>query len=506
MDMTLDRLLTVTAGKYPEREAFVFEDARTTFSTFQERVNQRANCLLSLGVYKGEHVATLSKNAMGLVESIFAFWRIGAVPVPLNFRLSPGELTYMVIHSDATTILFSREYDEIARHFRENCDAVSRYLCMGRECPDDWLDFDGETTKASSESPGTRVNEEDMATILYTAGTTGRPKGVVATHRNWAWSTLNGCFSWGIEPEVRLTVYPLFHAASIVHILMSVATASTLVVLREFDARRVLELVETEKVNRLGNPPTVYNMLLQVPDIMRYDLSSVRHLASGAEIMPDETRRRLLSVFPGAGISENYGMTESCALLASRAEAQTERKPYSVGRPLHFVEIRIVDGEGRDAPPGEVGEVIARGPNIMKGYYKEAEKSAEALGGGWLHTQDMGKQDEDGFLYIVERQQHMIISGGENIYPKEVEDVLYRHPKIVETAVFGLPDRVWGEKVCAAVVLKKGERLSEEDIGDFCKRTLASFKKPKSVFFVDALPRSAVGKVLRTELKKKYGA
>jgi acyl-CoA synthetase (AMP-forming)/AMP-acid ligase II len=245
-------------------------------------------------------------------------------------------------------------------------------------------------------------------------------------------------------------------------------------------------------------------MLLQVPTIKNYDLSSVKFVASGSEMMPDETRNQLKKIFPGAGIVENYGMTETCAAISSRREIFTESKPYSVGFPLPFVKVRIVDNQGRDVVPGEAGEIIVSGPNIMKEYYKNPEQTAKAIRDGWLHTEDIGRFDEDGFLYIIERKHHMIISGGENIYPKEVEEILYKHPKIIEVAVFGLPDEIWGQKVCAAIVLKPGEQLSSEEVIEFCQENIASFKKPKVVYFVETLPKSPIGKILRSVLKKQF--
>jgi len=301
-----------------------------------------------------------------------------------------------------------------------------------------------------------------------------------------------------------LTVYPLFHAGSIANLAGNIFAGYTLVILKAFDPVQMLQLIQEEKVNRLGNPPTVYKMILQQPDIEKYDLSSVRYLMSGSEVMPDATRNQLKKVFPNAGIIDNYGMTETCGGTTSRSEEYTEAKPYSVGLPPVSLRVRVVNEQGEDTAPGEVGEIIVRGPNVMQEYYKDPEKTAEALRNGWLYTQDLGRLDEDGFLYIVERKKNMIISGGENIYPKEVEDVLYRHPKIAEVAVYGAPDEVWGEKVCAAVVLKKGEQLTAEEVIEFSKQNLASFKKPKFVEFVDELPKSPIGKVLRTELKKRF--
>jgi len=251
-------------------------------------------------------------------------------------------------------------------------------------------------------------------------------------------------------------------------------------------------------------PPTVWNFILHLPGIDKYRRDSVRSISSGAEAMPMETKRRLMEVFPNAKIGESYGMTESTATITTCKPEDVERKFASVGKPFTNVEIRLVDELGNDVHHGEVGEILFRGPTMMKGYYKDPEATAEAIREGWMHTGDLGRLDDEGFLYIVDRKKDMIISGGENIYPREIEEVLYQHPKVLEAAVIGLPDPVWGEKVHAVVVPKEGEVLTKEEIIEFCKERIASFKKPKSVSFVDRLPRNPAGKVLKTVLRKEF--
>jgi acyl-CoA synthetase (AMP-forming)/AMP-acid ligase II len=245
-------------------------------------------------------------------------------------------------------------------------------------------------------------------------------------------------------------------------------------------------------------------MLLLVPDISKFDLSSVRVVGSGAETMPDQTRNNVKQLFPNAGIWEVYGMTEAGGIITVRPENHTASKPFSVGQANLFEDVRVVDEQGNPVPPGEIGEIIVRGPHIMQGYYKDPARNHEALRDGWFYTQDLGRFDEDAFLYVIERKHNMIISGGENIYPKEVEDLLFRHPAVADAAVFGLPDSLWGHRVCAAIVAKKGAQLTEGDVIEFCKGKLAGYKKPRSVFFVESLPRNAVGKVLRSELKELF--
>jgi fatty-acyl-CoA synthase len=504
MNMTVDKFLDINAHNYPQREAVVFEDARADFARLNARVNQKAGAFHSLGVKKGVHVGTLFSNCMEAVESIFALLRIGAVIVPLNFRLTSMEMEYVVGQSDVTILVFQDRFEELVEKIKPNCKEVKTFACSGHNPSAEFADLEKMTREHSTEDPGVELSRDDPATIIYTAGTTGLPKGVVCTQDNWTWAVNNYLVALNSRYDKSLTVFPLFHAAAFVGLFTTIAAGSTYVFMKDFNPEKVLEMIEKEKITRLGNPPTVYRMLLQVPKIMNYDLSSVLHLGSGSESIPDDTRNQLKKVFPNAGILENYGMTETCGGLTTRHESDTDTKPYSVGLPHFTVKIRVVDKGGLDAKPGEIGEIIVRGPNLMKKYYQNPEKTAEALRDGWLHTGDLGHFDQEGFLYIIERKNHMIISGGENIYPKEVEDVLFSHPKIAEAAVFGSPDNVWGEKVCAAVVVKQGNRLESTEVTDFCKEKLAGYKKPKVVYFVEALPKNPIGKVLRSELKKQF--
>jgi len=378
---------------------------------------------------------------------------------------------------------------------------------VGKNPLHDFIDFEKEKSQQSTEAPLIEVKEEDIATIVYTAGTTGKPKGVVATHKNWVWESIDKLFaSWSsfYKAQKVLNTNPLFHSGGFLNLFWSFFPGQTIVLLTKAAPKNIFQWIEKEKVERVHTQPTVYAMMLQFPDIQKYDLSSVKLVGSGGERMPEETRNQLENIFPGAGIYELYGLTEECGTATVRLDRYTKAKPSSVGRSFLFEEIRIVDEQGKDVPVGEVGEVILRCPHMMKEYYKDPEKTANAIRGGWLYTDDLGRLDEDGFLYINERKKNMIVSGGENIYPKEVEDVLLRHPKIVEVAVFGVPDKVWGERICAAIVLENGKQMTADEVIGFCKQNIASFKKPKSVYFVNSLPKSPMNKVLRSELKKMF--
>jgi fatty-acyl-CoA synthase len=504
MKMTLPYLLKRAASKYPKREAIVSEAGRWSYEQWEKNANRRAWALAKRGIKKGDHVATIFLNGNEVLETFFALSNLGAVIVPLNVRLSGKELHYIVEHSDATALILSHEFEPVIREIKGDLPRVEQYFMSGGDVQEDMVDFEQICQGESEEELGVEVEEDDIACILYTAGTTGRPKGVLLSHKNCMWASVNIITNIDLQPEYRvLLVFPLYHAAAFIILVSNLFLGCTQVTLRAFDPKRVMALIEEEKINRMTSPPTVWNFILQLPDLDKYDTSSVRSLSSGAESMPLETKKKLLKHFPNAALGETYGMTETAGTITTLHPKDVLTKMASVGKPFVNVEIRLVDDEGNDVPVGEVGEILARGPNVMAGYYKDPEATSETLRGGWLHTGDLGRLDEEGFLYIVDRKKDMIITGGENVYPREIEEVLYGHPKILEAAVIGLPDPDWGERIHAVVALKEGESLSEQEVIDYCKRYIASFKKPKSVEFVDRLPRSPAGKVLKRILRKR---
>ena len=502
--MTLPYLLRRAASKYPKREAIVSEAGRWSYEQWEKSANRRAWALAKRGIKKGDHVATIFLNGNEVLETFFALSNLGAVIVPLNVRLSGKELHYIVDHSDATALILSHEFEPVIREIKGDLPRVEQYFMSGGDVLEDMIDLEEICQGESEEELGVEVEEDDIACILYTAGTTGRPKGVLLSHKNCMWASVNMITNLDLQPGYRvLLVFPLYHAAAFIILVSNLFLGCTQVTLRAFDPKRVMALIEEEKINRMTSPPTVWNFILQLPDLDKYDTSSVRSLSSGAESMPLETKKELLKRFPNAALGETYGMTETAATITTLHPKDVLRKMASVGKPFVNVEIRLVNDKGNDVSTGEVGEILTRGPNIMVGYYKDAESTAETLRGGWLHTGDLGRLDEEGFLYIVDRKKDMIITGGENVYPREIEEVLYGHPKILEAAVIGLPDPDWGERIHAVVALKEGESLSEQEVVDHCKSYIASFKKPRSVEFVDRLPRSPAGKVLKRVLRKR---
>jgi len=502
--LTMPYLLERAAFKFPDRAAVVSEVGRWTYKTWEQNAKKRAQALAERGIKKGDHVATMFLNGHEVLETFLGLMKLGAVVVPLNVRLSGRELHYIMDHSDARALIFSHEFEKVIREIKGDLPKVSGFFMSGGEVPEDVIDFEKISRDSEPRDPQVEIREEDTACILYTAGTTGRPKGVLLSHRNCIWAAVNVTADVDMKSDYRvLLVFPLYHAAAFILLTTNLYMGSTNVTMRTFDPKRVMELIQEERINRMTFPPTVWNFILQLPHLDTYDTSSVRSLSSGAESMPLETKKQLLKLFPKARLGETYGMTESAATITTLNPDDVLEKMASVGKPFVNVEIRLVDDEDVDVPSGEVGEILARGPNVMMGYYREPEATRDTLKGGWLHTGDLGRLDSEGFLYIVDRKKDMIITGGENVFPREIEEILYAHPMILEAAVIGLPDPEWGEKIHAVVALKEGQALNEQEVIDYTREHIASFKKPRSVEFVDRLPRSPAGKVLKRVLRDR---
>ena len=479
-----------------------------TYREYDCRVNRLANALLALGCRKGEKVATLSLNTIPLCESYFAVWKIGAVLVPLNPRLRGPELTDMMDHSDAAFLIYDETFKEVVESIRPRLPKVKVYVMSGRETPPDTLSFERLKETHHDREPKVEVTEDDDFAIVYTAGTTGEPKGVVLTHRNYIWGILNQLTTYphtGETHDKSLLVFPIAHTGGLIGFTTHITRGATCVLMKAADLRSILHAIEKEQITTLGMVPALFNALSQAPFLEEYDRSSVRLVGSGGAILPEDTKKKIPVIFPKASIFDTFGMTECSGPISILRPEDVFRKVACVGKPFPHHEVRIVDDSRDDVPPGQVGEIIVYGPTVMKEYYKDPETTRMAIVDGWLYTGDLGRVDEEGYIYIVDRKKDIIISGGYNIYPKEIEEVLYSHPKVAEAAVIGVPDDRWGEAVKAVVVCKPGLLAAEEEIIDFCKGKLASYKKPTSVDFVESLPKNSVGKVLKRELRERYG-
>lgn len=504
--MNVGQLLTLQASKFPERTALIFENEKFTYREFNQRCNQFAHSLLGFGLRKGERVATLLFNSNPLVEIFMGTAKAGGVFTPINFRLAAEEVLYLLNHSDARFFIFGEEFYSLVGTIRADLPKVHFFISVGGATPPKTFDYVTLLQESPVEEPDRQISEEDECQMLYTSGTTGKPKGAVITHGNVIWNLVNTLLGReDKEGEISLLSGPLYHAAALNnHFFIRVALAGTSIILKHFDPGKAMELIEKEKINVISGAPAMFHLLLNLPEVEKYDTRSIVRCTAGAAILPDETKLRLMKLFPNAkGVYDVYGATEASPTISALKAADSFRKSACVGPPPPFLEVKIVDDLDREVSRGKVGEIICRGPNVMKGYYKDPQGTEEALRGGWLHTGDMGRMDEEGFIYIVDRKKDMIVSGGENIYPREIEELLFRHPKIQDAAVVGIPDPLWGESVKAFVILKPGRSMTEAEVIEYCKSHVASYKKPRSVRFVEALPRNPSGKVIKTKLREE---
>ena len=502
--MNVGSLLTMPANKFPDRTALIYENKRFTYRQFNQRSNRMAQALLRFGLQKGDRVATLLFNSPDLVEVFMGAAKIGGVFTPVNFRLAAEEVIYLVNHSDARIFVLGEEFFSLAESICSQLPKIERFISVGKAPLARAIEYETLLRESQDEEPDIPVGEEDECQMLYTSGTTGKPKGAVLTHGNVLWNLVNTLLAReDKEGEIALVTGPLYHAAALNnHFLIRLALAGASVLMKHFEPRRFMEIIQKEKVNVISGAPAMFHLLLNLPQVEKYDTRSITRCTVGASTLPDETKKRLMKLFPNAkGIYDVYGATEASPTLTVLKAADSFRKTACVGPAPPFLEVRIVDPQDREVPRGETGEIICRGPNVMKEYYKDPPGTADALKGGWLYTGDIGRMDEEGFVYIVDRKKDMIISGGENIYPREIEELLYSHSQIREAAVVGIPDPLWGEAVKAFVVLRTGASTTEEEVIEYCKAHLASYKKPKSVCFVSSLPRNPSGKVLKTVLR-----
>ncbi len=494
----------------PDKECMVCGDVRLTWKQLNRRVNRLANALAGMGVEKGTKVATLALNCHRLVEIYYATSKLGAVAVPLNFRLAPDELVYIINHSDSEVLVADHNTIEMAGGMLDRLERIRERIVFGTEA-EGWLDYEAVLAEASDAEPDVEVCEDDLCHLQYTGGTTGLPKGVMLTHRNYLTTAMGMGLALEFEPHYStLQVLPIFHTAWWPVLLHHLAGCRAVIVPR-FDFAEILATAERERVTHINMVPVLFSWLLDFPGADSYDLSSIKYFSYAGAPMPEEVLRRCIAKF-GPIFMQGYGLTEAAPLgtmLMMEDQCRLEGPPElvrrinSCGRESLVTEVRVVDEEDNDVPVGEIGEIVIRGKNVMKGYWKDPELTAKTLRGGWLHTGDLATVDEYGFIYIVDRKNDMIITGGENVYPFEVEQVLYEHPAVLTAAVVGVKSEKWGEEVTAAVVLKQGETATEEELIALCRRRIAGYKCPKRVVFMDGIPTSAIGKVLRRQVREQ---
>ena len=507
---TLGDITARYAKLTPDREAMVFEDTRLTWKVFDDRATRLANWLVSQGGRKGDTISALAQNCNQFYELYFAAFKTGLIMAPVNYRLSPGEMMQLLNHSDAGILFVGAEYIEFVEEHRDEMEHVEVLVSFDGPAPG-MEDYEAILAASSTGDPGVDVDEDDVALISYTGGTTGLPKGAMLTHRNLITTLRTIALMGSIDSDyITLQVLPPFHL-TIWQTLTVLYVGGTSVLNKKVDLLHILRLFGEESITHINLVPVLLNWILKVPDLDSYDFSTLRYITYGGAPIPEavleECMRRLTPNF-----AQGYGLTESTMLATALTpehhiisdDPVVKKRLQSAGQEILHADVRVVDSEGVELPCGQIGEIIIRGPNVMKGYWKDPALTAERIRGEWLYSNDMGYFDEDSFLYIVDRKVDMIITGGENVYPAEVENVIYRHPSVLEAAVVSAPDEKWGETVAASVVLKEGAVLSPDELIAFCKERLAGYKCPRIVTFVPTLPKSPIDKIVRKEVREEY--
>lgn len=497
---------------YPDREGFVYGSERITFSGFNARVNSLIHALQRMGIKKGDVVGILSWNCLEYVEVYGAAMKGGFIASPFNPRLREHELEHIINYSEASIVFVGPELVEIADRLRPRLPKVKKFVSFEASAPDMISHRDLVTTYPEAE-PDVQVDEDDPVGIVYTSGTTGVPRGALYSHRRFMDDSRTLAMNMGLRPgHKRILITPLFHIAGNSHFRSSLYTGGCSIIMKFFDPETTLRAIQSEQATHMDIVPTHLVAMLNLPDIDKHDVSSLEFLWYGGSPMPLEVLKKGIRVF-GPIIAQGYGQSESgpaiCHLsredhnVLDRPERE-QSKLGSAGRPDIGVQVRIMDEKGNDLDAGEVGEITVRSNHLMVEYWHRPDDTRDAIVDGWLHTGDMGYYDQEGYVYIADRKKDMIISGGENVYPREVEEVLYRHPAVLEAAVIGIPDPYWVEKVHAVVTTKRGVSSTAEEIIAFCKKHIAGYKTPKSIEFVDSLPKNPAGKILKRELRDKY--
>jgi fatty-acyl-CoA synthase len=501
--LTVGNLLTTAATRFGAKEAFYCSATgrRSTFAQVNARCNRLANGLAGLGLKKGDCVAFLSTNRTEIVEIYFALAKAGLVGMPLNYRLAPVEMLALMKDVGASALLYERKYTHVANAVADELPQVSVRVGFGDDAGPGH-DYEALLAEASDAELLVEVHDDDPYYFNLTSGTTGTPKCYTISHYNNA-TLFNMAHGFDLSRhDVVLTVFPMYGRVGFCWLSFSVMYGIRNV-LMNFDAGQALKLIESEKVTITNLVPTMGAMLLASPELPKANLRSLRTVVFAGSLLPAPVREGVMGrICPD--IYEYYGMQESCTLVISTPEDR-QRRADSVGRPILFAEVRIVDVEGRDVPAGETGAVVGRSPSSVTAYFNNPEKSAEAFRDGWLHTGDLGRIDEEGYLYINGRLKDVIVTGGQNVHAGEVEETILRVPGIADCAVVGLRDPLWGEAVTAVVVPAEGAKVGADIVIAACRRTLAGFKTPKRVILQpDPLPRTPTGKVQKFMLVERY--
>jgi acyl-CoA synthetase (AMP-forming)/AMP-acid ligase II len=515
----LTETLTKAIKLFPEKHAIVCGEKRLTYQEFYGRINRLSHSLKIFGIGKDDKVAILHPNCHTFLEAYYAIPQIGAISVPINYRLSPGEIAFILQDSESKILIADSMFKDQVDAIRGEIRGIGKIIWTGDEKGSEGrgnLNYEKVLERADCSPPSDPpIHNEDIAQIYYTSGTTGRPKGVMLSHKNVTTHALGAIAEIHLtDQDVWIHVAPLFHLADAWATWAVTWVGGTHVLVREFDPKTVLETIEREKVTLTNLIPTMLNLMVNHPDVGKFDYRSLRVLLSGGAPIAPEVVRKIVETFKCDYI-QTYGMTETSPYLTVSILKEHLKKlsnenqlrfKSKTGREFISVALKVVNDHGKEVKNDEkeVGEIIVKGDIVTKGYWKLPEETEESIKDGWLYTGDMAVIDEEGYVTIVDRKKDMILTGGENVYSTEVENVLYMHPAILECAVVGIPDQKWGEAVKGIVVLKPGQKTTEQEIIQFCKKRMAHYKAPKSIDFIETLPRTGSGKIHKKGLRDKY--
>lgn len=512
--MNLGDGLRINSWYHPDKVAVVFEDKRITYRELNQRANKLAHAMLKEGFKRGDKISLLMHNCSEFLEIYNGLARIGVISVPINFRLVAKEINYIIDNSDSTGLIVGD--DLVDRLDLESLPQLrkDKIYVVGDNVPEGMRSYDELLKDMPDTEPEVELSENDIFYFGYTSGTTGFPKGAMIKTRNTLEVVANAIYrnakgrNVDLSNRVFLAIMPICHSNSIWATLITLWMGGTNVIFPsgKFDPEKVLATIEREKVTTTSLVPTMITRILELPDEVKnkYDLSSLTSIGSSSAPLHTKTKEGALKFFKNVRFSEGYGSTETGALTTLRHKDQM-RKVRSIGKPNPGIEIKLVDEDGNIiTEPGKIGVLWAKTPSAFVGYYKDPEKTREAIDGEWVTAGDMAFMDEEGYYFLADRKNDMIISGGENIYPREIEEVLIKHPAVSDVAVIGVPHEQWGEEVKAVVQLKEGYTVTEQVLLDFCKDQLAGYKRPRSVDFVNDFPRTATGKILKRLVKEKY--
>lgn len=500
--MNLAELPAREIERFGEHVSMIFGDRQYTNKQMHADTLRLANALKHLGIRKGDRVIVQMPNCPEVFQSFLAVYTLGAVIVPINFMVGDAETAFIYQNSGAKAIISSNLFLPKIEACRRNAPNIEHIILIDAQVPPPTLAYHQLLARHSDDCPIEPVADDDLAALIYTAGTTGTPKGVMHTHKSLLTNARMQVDTVDLPSGLTaVVVLPMCHSYGIASMNFGMLKGGgKAVVLDSFDIDKLFAAIEKHKANSLAAVPTMYVFMLLHPDPRKYDLSSMKYWICGSAPLTQETWNRFKEVY-GGEITEGWGLTEAGANNSANP-LQGAKKVGSIGRPMNGTRMKVVDDLGNELPPGQQGEIIISGPMLMKGYWQNPQETAKVLRDGWLYTGDVGYRDEEGYFFITERKKDLIIKGGENIAPREVEEVLFTHPKVVEAAVVGVPDEVYGENIKAWVVLRPGQEATSEEIIEFCQTRLKRFKSPREVAFLPALPKNLVGKILRKELRK----